>query len=248
MSYTSPWLWQPVPDATKSPLMVIIPCAGSAAQTYRALARALSERFDVAIVQRPGRMERRQEKAITAMQDLLAPLAQAVNGLAGGRPVLLGGHSLGALIAYELAAGQHIPALAGIVAMAMAAPSALTPVTHSYKTMDDREFAAYMATNYHGIPERLLAEPALLSLFLPALRADMVMFEDYRPESIKKLSIPILALSGGEDDLAPAASMRPWAEVAGAGFNHEIIAGDHFFPTKSPAEVAGIIKKFAAVT
>ncbi len=238
-----------MPEATKSPLIVIIPCAGSAVQTYRTLARALSDRFDVAIVQRPGRMERRQERAITAMEDLLAPLAKAVNGLAGERPVLLGGHSLGALIAYELAAGQHIPALAGIVAMAMAAPSALTPVTRSFKTMDDREFASYMSIHYHGIPERLLAEPALLSLFLPALRADMVMFEDYHftPPGVK-VEVPLWAISGAEDDLAPEGSMRSWSLLAGAGFNHEIIAGDHFFPTKSPAEVAGIIEKLPIVS
>lgn len=243
MNSLSPWLWLPHPVAEAPFLCIVIPCAGSSAQAYRSWSRVIPQDFELAIVQRPGRMDRRDEEPPTDLFSILEPLAAAINGQAAGRPVLLVGHSLGALIAYELAAGGYVRNLKALVPVAMEAPQLLAGVTTSVKPMDDLQFANYMADHYHGIPDQLLAEPALLRMFLPPLRADMIMFEDYRYQAHSRLACPILALSGDADTLAPSPCMDGWQELTAAAFSHHILSGDHFFPTKNPGLIMPWLQK-----
>jgi medium-chain acyl-[acyl-carrier-protein] hydrolase len=86
-----------------------------------------------------------------------------------------------------------------------------------------------MHHRYQAIPETLLTNPEALLLFVPAMRADMKLVEnwDYRPGL--PLEIPLLALGGEMDQFAPPDDIRAWQMHTRGGFEAHFWPGGHFY-------------------
>lgn len=99
---TSPWIrrYSPVTDARAR--LLCLPHAGGSAPFYLPFARALAPDVDVLTVQYPGRQDRRHEPCIDSITDLADSLTGEVLPWAD-RPLAIFGHSMGAMIAFELA-------------------------------------------------------------------------------------------------------------------------------------------------
>ena len=141
------------------------------------------------------------------------------------------GHSLGAMLAYEVtrglrARGAALPA--HLVVSSRGAPSLPDPRPPLHGLTDDG-FIAAMSARYGGIPAALLREPALLAIFLPALRADMTLHESYRHHPASPLPVPISAWCGRADPGVTAASLEAWGLETAATFSLRWFSGDHFY-------------------
>ena len=78
-----------------------IPHAGGGASAYRNWASALGPQIAVRVLQLPGRESRFREPVLTELDTVLADLFRAV-APDTARPFALLGHSMGALLAFEL--------------------------------------------------------------------------------------------------------------------------------------------------
>lgn len=219
------------------------PFAGGAAQAFRAWHDALDERIDVCPIQLPGRWQRIREPCLRSV-DAIVDAAESGIGQELDKPFALYGHSLGGLVAFELArrlAARGQPPVHLIVAARKAPqiPHTLPPV-HEWS---DDEFLDWMTDRYQAVPPQVRETPDLLELVLPALRADMEAFVNYRYVERDPLTVPITVLGGTRDRTSTRDELERWAEQTTADFAIEMVEGPHLFLLDQPETVVSVIQR-----
>ena len=109
-------------------------------------------------------------------------------------------------------------------------------------------FLQEISRRYAPIPREILAEPSLLDLLLPALRADIRALESYQPQlHDAPLPIPITAMGGDADDSAPARHLDAWRDFTSASFRRQSYPGGHFYvEERRPAVIADVVATIRA--
>ena len=225
-----PWLTRYQAVTRPSLRLVCFPYAGAGAAAFRPWIEALPDGVEMWAVELPGRSRRIAEPPVGDVPALADALASAVRTSIEG-PFSFFGHSMGGLVAFEVCrrlvrAGAPLPA--HLVVSARRAPQ-LPPRVEPIAGLSDAEFVRAIVERYDGIPAAVLREKELLSLFLPALRADLAALEGYTYEPAPPLPIPITALAGRDDPNAPADDIAPWREHTSAKFALHTVPGGHFF-------------------
>jgi surfactin synthase thioesterase subunit len=166
----------------------------------------------------PGRELRLKEASCTSIDALVEPVLRAMrDGGLFAAPYALFGHSMGALIAYELACGIERagwPVPLRLVVSGRAAPRHAF-AHRALHRLGDEAFLEALQLRYGGL-DALLEEPELREVFLPVLRADLTLVETYAWTPRPRLSCPVEGLAG-------------WAELTSGGFASARLPGDHFY-------------------
>ncbi|MEV5431740.1 alpha/beta fold hydrolase [Streptomyces sp. NPDC052701] len=105
--------------------LVCLPHAGGSATAYFGLSAALSATAEVLVVQYPGRQDRITEPPVDDIRKLASRIADALDPWLDRETVLFG-HSMGAVVAYEVALklqARTETGAAGLIASGKAAPS-----------------------------------------------------------------------------------------------------------------------------
>ncbi|MEU5695031.1 alpha/beta fold hydrolase [Actinosynnema sp. NPDC020468] len=229
----SVWLHRPKHRPGARLRLVCLPYAGGDTVVWWPWADGLGEDVELWCVRLPGRGRRFGEPALTDVADVVGPLAEAVRDLG---PVVLFGHSMGAVIAFELA--RRLDEVAHVVLSAAAAPR-LMPRGDAH-LLDDNGLIAWM-TELGGAPPALLADPELLSLVLPTLRADLALCAGYRDVG-PPLDVPLTVVVGDRDPLVPVAHARAWRDRTTAAFACRVHPGGHFSVQDDPSQVFAAVR------
>lgn len=231
---TAPWLSRFVPRPAATLRLFCFSYAGGGAAVYRPWALTLPPSVDVAAVVLPGRESRLREAQLRRMSDLLAALVPALEPHLD-RPFAFFGHSMGALVAYELARtlqqhGRPVPhrlLLSGRRAPHLPEPE--PPIHH----LDDDAFVTAIQRRYNGIPPEVLQHRELLELLLPSLRADMAVIETHRPyESARppvQFAGPISVFGGQDDTRATRQELEGWQAHTRERLVLRQFPGGHFY-------------------
>ena len=219
------------------------PHAGGGASTFFSWPDQLPPWIDVVPVQPPGRENRIDEPAF---EDVASLVVAARDGLreALTPPFALYGHSLGALVAFELASsladeGAPMPEL--LIASGHRAPH-LPLRRKPIHTKRDRGFVRALR-DLGSIPVEVLDHDEMRELLLPMLRADFRCFETYRFVPHRPLVSPIVAMGGASDPLVPSSDLSAWAEHTTSGSTTRIFPGDHFYLVEQHREVLSAIER-----
>ncbi|MEU4205907.1 alpha/beta fold hydrolase [Streptomyces sp. NPDC045470] len=208
--------------------VVCFPHAGGSASYYPWLRSAVPPTGELLCVQYPGRQERHREAPV----ERFGPMVETVTELLRARPrlpLVLFGHSLGSLIAYEtaLALGDDAGPLRGLIVSGRRAPSVRPP--SRAREMTTRQVLAE-ARVLGGIDPALLNDPGVLELILPALRADYRLAESYVPEPGAAVSCPMTVLTGTTDPRVSSEDAAAWrTHTTGTCTVHEVEGGHFFF-------------------
>lgn len=221
--------WLPFPGPPGGVRLYCLPHAGGAASAFRPWIGRLPG-VEVCPLQPPGRETRQRDTPHTAMGPLVGELADVVLGAPQG-PYALYGHSLGALVGFELVheiRRRGGPAPAHFLVSGCSAPQ---------WTDEDPRFTAAELTDPQiisllrilgGTPELFLSNPMVLRMILPALRTDLTIKNSYRYTSQPPLDVPITAITGTEDPRCSVESVTAWRDQTVRRFRSHLMAGGHF--------------------
>jgi len=223
--------------------LVCMPFAGGGAAGFRAFAQALAPVIEPYLLQSPGREDRLGEPPCADWSAFISGAAAAIASLPPG-PIALYGHSLGALAAFDLA-GQAKRPPAGLIVSAMAPPEAEDLRLNRLLdlTLPDDLFIDRLGALLGELPETL-RDPEVRDVALPILQSDLTLMAGFRTYQRRKMTCPILALSGEADPLAPTATMAGWATQTDAAFSAHALPGGHFFVTDKPVETANRVSQW----
>lgn len=233
--------FQPAPGARLR--LLCFTYAGGPTRLYQEWGAALGPEVEVAAVALPGRERRRHEPSFSRMDPLVAALTQGVAGWLD-RPFALFGHSLGALIAYELACRLRAEGRAEPLHLLVSGRPApdfaiTTPMLHA---LPDDRLVSEVQRIYGGIPAAVLRERELLQMMIPSLRADLAVVETYVHRERPPLELPITALTGSADPVAPERAMAQWRRHTARRFEQVVVPGDHFFVQGAPRGVLALVR------
>jgi medium-chain acyl-[acyl-carrier-protein] hydrolase len=241
------WLFCPQPRPQASIRLFCFPYAGGGVAPYRTWAKYVSSDIEILAIRLPGRDGRMGEKPVSNLGILVEVLAEAL-GPRISAPFAFYGHSLGALISYELVRqlrrrGKSLPQ--HLFVAARRAPHVPSRDTDCHQ-LPDPAFIDTLIQRYNGIPPAVLAEPELMNLFLPVLRADFTLMETYQHASEDLLEIPITVFGGMQDRVVPRNDLDAWKDLTTATTQVHMIDGDHFFlQTAQPTLLNVIAQKLA---
>jgi surfactin synthase thioesterase subunit len=205
-----------------------LPYSGASAMVYARWRQALPSWLTVVPVELPGRGARRAEPLVTDPHRLASDLADRLARDIDGDYALFG-HSLGALLAFELAHAllqRGVPAPQALFAAGSEAP-AVRDDSDMRRVRTDSELIAELH-DLQGTPREVLDDDEMMRLVLPVLRADFLLCGNYAYRRRSALACPIHVL-GGTEDAVSEDSLRAWAQETSAGFTLDLFAGNHFF-------------------
>ena len=261
MTGAQDWFMSAGGAAPGVPRIFCFPHAGGSPRAFLDWQDGVGADAEIVAVCRPGREHRAAEPA-PSIGELVEGAAAAITEvtIADGRPFALFGHSLGALIAFEvchrLAAGASVPGPAGagtggpeaagaggadvtprhLIASGCSAPSLLpSQRVRDIARLTGQEFAEAIGF-FGGLPPEVIADPELRDLLLPGVVADFRIAVGYRYRVRPPLALAATIVVGRDDPHVTPAAADPWrAEFTWPPDWHWVDGGHFYFDAGSEA-------------
>ena len=180
-------------------------------------------------MQLPGRETRLMERPFTQLSPLVQTVTKALFPFLD-KPFALFGHSLGALVSFELARElrrQYDVHPARLFVCSARAPQILhrgLPIHN----LPEKDFLAELR-RLNGTPTEVLNNEGLMEIMLPHLRADFALYETYAYAPGSPLNCPISAFGGWQDRTVSHSDLEAWRDQTSVSFSSQMFPGDHFF-------------------
>lgn len=234
------WLAYHKPNPAAKLSLFCFPYAGGAATMFQQWRLSLPNTIEVCPVQLPGRGHRISEPRFTSLGPLVEFLAEEMRDYLN-RPFAFFGHSMGALVSFELARllrreGRRQPVhlfVSGCDAPQVNAPKQI------YDLAEPELIEELRLMN--GTPQEVLAHAELMDLMIPIIRDDLSACQTYEYLPEPPLSCDITALGGLQDPGVSEESVNAWREQTTGSFAIKMIEGDHFFIHNAVPQVLKVI-------
>lgn len=228
----------------QAPTLYIFPHAGGSASFYVPFAKTFTTDIKRIAVQYPGRRGAHDVASFTSVPELADTVSERLSPeAAGDGKVAFFGHSMGALVAFEVA--QRFEAAGRpIVALFVSACAAPGRIGYDYIPESDRGLLDAVA-DMTGVNPEFLENEEFAAKILPTLRGFKAISKYTCPPDVT-LSCPIFAFHGDNDEVATYEKVAPWAERTTAGFAIREFSGHHFYLNDHlPALVSDIEDRLA---
>lgn len=229
------WVRSPKPNPEAVLRIFCFPYAGGSDLTFRTWPLELPAAVEVCGIQLPGHGNRLREPLIDRMEPLIDALTPMLVPYLD-RPSVFFGHSMGALISFEVARrlrrdGAREPEY--LFVSGRPAPQ-LPDLERRTYDLPEPEFLEELR-RLNGTPKEVLEHPELLQLTLPIIRADFALCQNYRYVPEDRFDYPIFAFGGVDDAEVSPEQLEAWSEQTTASFSARVLPGDHFFLTSAKA-------------
>ncbi|MDN5898490.1 MAG: thioesterase domain-containing protein [Brachybacterium sp.] len=223
-----PEVWFEKPDPEDQLRLFCFPYAGSGASVFRPWQDAMPDGVKLIPAHLPGRDERAAHPPTRTLSAQVEQMHHAIEPLLD-RPFALFGHSMGALLAFELARALResgSPRPLRLFLSAFRAPHLPNP-NFTIHHLPDEVLKTVLLKD--GTAPEIVHNVDIMRALLPTLRADFELCETYCHEEQPPLDVPIRAFGGLQDVRVPATDLEPWREHTSRDFALQTFTGDHFF-------------------
>lgn len=241
---SNPWLCISEGEQQPNFRLFCLPYAGGTAEMFYSWQPYLPAEIQLCPIQLPGRSFRIHETPCDELDNLISKLCEVISGL-DSLPFAVFGHSLGGLLGFELL--RRLPTQVSQHAKLFFTSARYAPradikikVIHN---LDEQVFINELV-QLGGMTQNVVANKQLMTMLLPALRADFKLSETYRYQASSKLCCPIIGFAGVYDDLVPVSSMQAWRNETASDFKLHQFSGDHFFIRPFQKEVLRLISHY----
>ena len=232
----SPWI-SLSKRAWNSGRLFCFPYAGGGALTYHSWPNRILKGIEVARVNLPGREARFKEPLFRDLQSLVDVLADELIPWID-RPFAFYGHSMGALLAFELTRElrrRHNLLPHHLFVSGYGAPHSFFPGL-LISELPDKDFLLKIS-QLGGLPDIIAQNEELMEIYLPILKADFQMLENYVYKEESPLECPLTAFGGLSDPIFNRDSILAWNIHTNVKFESLFFPGGHFFLLDSEPRV-----------
>ncbi|WP_439677945.1 thioesterase II family protein [Embleya sp. MST-111070] len=233
------------PDRGRTALLCV-PFAGAGPSFFHPWRAPAGDRWRLLSVELPGRERRILETPYrNVVEAAKNSVDEIVANLGRGTRTVLFGHSLGAVLAYELVhllSTRDVPVERLIVS---GSPGPWTQRERRATGLPDEEFLARVE-EFAGFRHEALDHPEMRELILPVLQADCEMHENYLPSTDDPVSVPICSIRGDSDGLVSADQAREWRDATTSTFEYAEFPGDHMYLVDHAREILDLIEAQSA--
>lgn len=211
------------------------PYAGGGTGIFHGWSDRLPWEIEIHVARLPGREARLNDPPFNRISTLVAAIATAFDS-APDKPFATFGHSMGAVISFELA--RRLRSDYGLEPQQMIVSGCRAPQLGLTKEriydLPELEFIEKLSS-LNGTPRGVLEHPEMMQLLLPMLRADFEAVQTYSHAPEQPFDCPITALGGLKDNEVAQADLEAWREHTRGEFKVRMLPGDHFFLHSSQA-------------
>ncbi|WP_437616692.1 alpha/beta fold hydrolase [Sorangium sp. So ce834] len=237
MSDRGRWLLRSAPSAKPRARLLCLPHAGAGASLFRLWPERAPDAVEVVRAQLPGREERAREPPSLSMTEVVAAIERE---LGDGPPTAIFGHSLGGLIAFELAKRLHEAGATPARLFVSGARPPHLPDPHQLHRLPEPDFIEALRRR-GGIPDDVLRHAELRDMVGRLLRADLALAETWhRPEPVA-LPVPITVCAARADAVVSWEATGHWSLCSTRGYERVELPGDHFFIKQHDALVMAAV-------
>lgn len=224
--------------------LFVFPHAGSGASSYHFLARACKDDpIEVNLIQYPGREMRIREAPCEDMDAMVASLAGELRDLLADRPFAFFGHSMGSLVAYELT--RRLAETSGPLPQQLFLSGRQAPhrpaLNLPVDSMSDAAFLDAVGRRYNALPAELMANPEILALLLPSLRADFKLMARHQHRPAPPLSVGLTLVNGVDDPWVDREAIEAWQLHSASPIERHWLPGGHFYLPENVAAVRQLV-------
>lgn len=237
----TPWLVRP-PGPPRRLRLYCFPFAGGSASVFAGWQEALGPGIEVCAIQLPGRGARMAEAPLSDLGEVVRQIVSVIASQPR-MPFAFFGHSLGGLLAFEVARYcmlHYLPLPVHLFASGCAAPQHRDRERKLHLLPDEELIEALK--DYNGTPAEVLGNFELMALLLPLLRADFALVENYRYRPSLRLSVPITVLAGRQDAHIEEMHVDGWSKETSGPCQVHWFEGDHFFIQSERAAVIDLTR------
>ncbi|MFD8316238.1 alpha/beta fold hydrolase [Kitasatospora purpeofusca] len=235
-------LIRPRPVSAPAARLFLLHHAGGSHLLYRGWAELFPGDWELCLLEAPGRGSLQGLPLIDDCEQLVDYFHAAIAPLLD-RPFGFFGHSMGALIAYQLThrllrEREALPAWLGVSAYGAPGGAASGSSPH---LMADDELRAWLRSG-GGSPPQLLDNDDVWRKFAPVFRADFKLVDTWAaPRSPEPLPVPLTAFAGRGDTLIGEDRLLAWQALATDFRGLERYDGGHFYLLEQPQQLAAAI-------
>jgi surfactin synthase thioesterase subunit len=218
-----------------------LPYAGASASVYVRWKRRLPAFIEVVPVELPGRGRRMNEPLEVSLPALVDRIATDVRP-EPGKPFAVFGHSLGGILAFELAWRLTARGAAPAVVFVSGTRSPGHRDTERFAALETDDELRAELERLDGTPPEVLADSELMELALRVLRADFQVAGSYAGSERRRIHSPLVVLGGASDE-GTRDNLVTWRDHTTSEFSLHVLPGGHFFIHQQEAELLAIIEE-----
>lgn len=239
------WIITPRPNPRASVRLILVPDVGGSPTTFRGWSERLPA-ATVGMIQMPGRGSRLHQPPLHSVHDAAQHIADEICA-SGGSPTALFGHGLGALIAFETARRlqARLWSLLALFVSGQRGPA----VANAAPSLGDLPLDQFVAQlrRRQLLPAELLSDPDAMRLFLPVLRGEVAMLENYHYEAAQPLHCPIVACDALADPHASRGDAEGWKLETTGRFSIQRFGGDRSYIHREKEALTALIGNHLSV-
>lgn len=227
----------------KNTKLFCFPSAGSSAAMFFPLGRYLKGNIEICPIEQAGKGSRIEETFYADFNALINDTVSGMLSIGGLNSFALFGYSMGSLVAYEVALALYytysiLPEC--IFFAAFPPPHVPTKSKYLYKK-DDKAFVDELM-KLGGLPSELVNSPDLLDFFLPSIRSDFRLIQEYDNAKTKPpLPVDIAVLYSEID--AEDYDITEWDKYTTKTCEYFCFSLGHFFINQKVGEIGEIISE-----
>lgn len=224
--------------------LICFPFAGSGASIYYPWEKILNPRINLYAFQAPGREDRIGDDLIDDLNTLTNQASTEILKITSNRPFAFFGHSLGAVIAFEITKIlEKLSKSPQLLVVSGRQPPHLSLKMPPISGLNDSELLKGLLS-LKGTDPEILGHPDLLEIILPIIRGDFKMGENYLlPINTEKVQCPIVAIGTTEDPWVDLQEIAEWKYFTVQQCHVDIFSGDHFYVKNNYIELVQYLNK-----